>query len=155
MRASTCKSGCVFADAHFWGAGKLVPLLCPDWYAAGLMTGGGRFDSTHGPQVYHSHLFTPLALWLGVVFYFLDVMPMFCPYPTTCEWDAYRKTGVHFCNIGKCQYIMTAKAMLERERARLSREKHPTERQKQKLEDIREQLRKLNAQVWEESERDV
>ena len=40
---------------------------------------------------------------------------MFCPYPTTCEWDAYRKTGVHFCNIGKCQYIMTAKSMLEQE----------------------------------------
>ena len=80
---------------------------------------------------------------------------MFCPYPTTCEWDAYRKTGVHFCNIGKCQYGMTAKVMLERERARLAREKHLTERQKQKLEEIREQLRKLNAQVWEESERDV
>lgn len=119
------------------------------------MTGSGRFDSTHGFQVYHSHLFTPLALWLGVVFYFLDVMPMFCPYPTTCEYDDYWKTGVHYCGAGRCQYIMTAKAMLERERARLAREKHLTERQKQKLEDIREQLRKLNAQVWEESERDV
>ena len=93
--------------------------------------------------------------WLGVVFYFLDVMPMFCPYPTTCEYDDYWKTGVHYCAAGRCQYIMTAKVMLERERARLSREKHPTERQKQKLEEIREQLRKLNAQVWEESERDV
>lgn len=73
---------------------------------------------------------------------------MFCPYPTTCEWDAYRKTGVHFCNIGKCQYIMTAKVML-------ARKKHLTERQKQKLEEIWEQLRKLNAQFWEESERGV
>ena len=86
------------------------------------MTGSGWFDSAHGLQVYHFYPFTPLALRLGVVFYFLDV---------------------------------TAKVMLERERARLSREKHPTERQEQKLEEIREQLRKLNAQVWEESERDV
>ena len=76
-------------------------------------------------------------------------MPMFCPYPTTCEWDAYRKTGVHFCDIGKCQYIMTAKTMLERERARLMKEKHLTERQRQTLEEICEQLRQLSAQVGE------
>lgn len=79
---------------------------------------------------------------------------MFCPYPTTCEYDDYWKTGVHYCAAGRCQYIMTAKVMLERERARLSREKHLTEslteRQKQKLEEIREQLRKLNVQLWEE-----
>lgn len=68
--ASTRKLGCAFADAHSGGAGKLVPLLCPDWYAAGLMTGSGRFDSTHGLQVYHFYPFTPLALWLGVVFLF-------------------------------------------------------------------------------------
>lgn len=82
-------------------------------------------------------------------------MSMFCPYPTTCEYDDYWKTGVHYCAAGRCQYIMTAKAMLEWERARLSREKHPTERQKQKLEEIREQLRKLNAQVWEETKSGV
>lgn len=119
------------------------------------MTGSGWFDSAHGLQVYHFYPFTPLALRLGVVFYFLDVMPMFCPYPTTCEYDDYWKTGVHYCAAGRCQYIMTAKVMLEWERARLFREKHPTERQKQKLEEIREQLQKLNAQFWEESERGV
>ena len=135
--------------------GNWFPLLCPDWYVAGLMTGSGWFDSAHGLQVYHFYPFTPLALRLGVVFYFLDVMPMFCPYPTTCEYDDYWKTGVHYCAAGRCQYIMTAKVMLERERARLAREKYLTERQKQKLEEIREQLRKLNAQFWEESERGV
>lgn len=75
---------------------------------------------------------------------------MFCPYPSTCEYDDYWKTGVHYCGAGRCQYIMTAKAMLERERARLAREKYLTERQKQKLEEIREQLRKLNSRFWEE-----
>ena len=103
-----------------------------------------------GSKYTTSILLRPWPRGWGWFFYFLDVMPMFCPYPTTCEWDAYRKTGVHFCNIGKCQYIMTAKVMLERERARLMKEKHLTERQKQTLEEIREQLRKLNAQFWKE-----
>ena len=119
------------------------------------MDSGGRFDSTHGHQVHHFYPFTPLALRLGVVFYFLDVMPMFCPYPTTCEYDDYWKTGVHYCAAGRCQYIMTAKAMLERERARLMKEKHLTERQKQALEEIRVQLRQLSGQVREERGNDV
>ena len=69
VRASTRKLGCAFADARSGGAGRLVPLLCPDWYAAGLMTGSGWFDSAHGRQVYHFYPFTPLALRLGVVFF--------------------------------------------------------------------------------------
>lgn len=112
-------------------------------YAAGLMTGSGWFDSAHGLQVYHFYPFTPLASRLGVVFYFLDVMPMFCPYPTTCEWDAYRKTGVHFCNIGKCQYSLTAKAMLEHEIGLLEQIRHRTERQEQVLERLYSQLREI------------
>lgn len=68
MWASTRKLGCAFADAHSGGAGRLVPLLCPDWHAAGLMTGSGWFDSAHELQVYHFYPFTPLALRLGVVF---------------------------------------------------------------------------------------
>lgn len=70
VRASTRKLGCAFADARSGGAGRLVPLLCPDWYAAGLMTGSGWFDSAHGRQVYHFYPFTPLASRLGVVFCF-------------------------------------------------------------------------------------
>lgn len=66
---------------------------------------------------------------------------MFCPYPTTCEWDAYRKTGVHFCNIGKCQYSMTAKAILETEIGLLSRLPNRTERQQQVLEKLMREYR--------------
>lgn len=46
------------------------PLPCPDWYACGLQTIGGRFDSTHGRQVHRFYPFPPLASWLGVVFCF-------------------------------------------------------------------------------------
>lgn len=65
---------------------------------------------------------------------------MFCPYPTTCEYDDYWKTGVHYCGAGKCQYGMTAKAMLENEIGKLEQVGHKTERQKQLLEKLREQL---------------
>lgn len=63
---------------------------------------------------------------------------MFCPYPTTCEWGAYRKTGVHFCNIGKCQYGMTAKAMLESEIGKLEQVRHKTQGQKEAIKRLRE-----------------
>ena len=66
---------------------------------------------------------------------------MFCPYPTTCEWDAYRKTGVHFCNIGKCQYSMTAKAMLEQEIRFLAQIRHKTEGQQQALDRLGKKYR--------------
>lgn len=69
---------------------------------------------------------------------------MFCPYPTTCEWDAYRETGVHFCNIGRCQYSMTAKAMLENEIEKLARLPSLTERQQQVLEKLIEQQREAS-----------
>lgn len=65
---------------------------------------------------------------------------MFCPYPTTCEYDDYWKTGVHYCGAGKCQYGMTAKAMLENEIGKLEQVRHKTERQKQLLEKLREQV---------------
>lgn len=110
---------------------------------AGTLSGkplGPRLCRVPGP---FSLIGTPLAFWLGVVFYFLEVMPMFCPYPTTCEWDAYRKTGVHFCNIGKCQYSLTAKAMLEHEIGLLEQIRHRTERQEQVLERLYSQLREI------------
>ena len=77
--ASTRKLGCVFADARSGGAGRLVPLLRPDWYAAGLMTGGGWFDSAHGRQVYHFYPFTPLAFLAGGYFHFREVMSHVLP----------------------------------------------------------------------------
>ena len=67
---------------------------------------------------------------------------MFCPYPTTCEYDDYWKTGVHYCAAGRCQYIMTAKVMLEWEIEQLARIKRRTERQQQVLERLVEQYRK-------------
>ena len=77
--ASTRKLGCVFADARSGGAGRLVPLLRPDWYAAGLMTGSGWFDSAHGLQVYHFYPFTPLAFLAGGYFHFREVMSHVLP----------------------------------------------------------------------------
>lgn len=84
---------------------------------------------------------------------FQEVTPMFCPYPTTCIYDRWRKTGVHSCAMPVCQYGMTAKAMLENEIGKLEQVRHKTERQKQKLEEIRAQLQKLNSQFWEDLRR--
>lgn len=67
---------------------------------------------------------------------------MFCPYPTTCEYDDYWKTGVHYCGAGRCQYNMTAKVMLEHEIGLLEQIRHRTERQEQVLE-------RLYSQLWE------
>ena len=117
------------------------PPICPDWYAAGMMTGSGWFDSAHGLQVYHFYPFTPLALRLGVVFYFLDVMPMFCPYPTTCEWDDFHKAGRHLCLRVKCPYQLTAKAMLEQEIRFLAQIRRPTADQVLTLEKLRKQYK--------------
>ena len=69
-------------------------------------------------------------LWLGVVFYFLDVMPMFCPYPTSCIWYDIKKAGVPFCVLPKCPYRLTAKSMLEQEIALLEGIKRKSEVQK-------------------------
>lgn len=69
-------------------------------------------------------------------------MPMFCPYPTLCERDTYRNTGVHFCSAGKCRYSLTAKAMLERQIRLLEAIRRPTEGQRQVLERLEEQYRR-------------
>lgn len=66
---------------------------------------------------------------------------MFCPYPTTCEYDDYWKTGVHYCAAGRCQYIMTAKSMLEREIRLLAGVKHQTPQQREALERLRRKYR--------------
>ena len=101
------------------------------------MTGSGWFDSAHGLQVYHFYPFTPLALRLGVVFYFLDVMPMFCPYPTTCIFDRYRVAGVHSCSTPVCPFRMQAKTVLEQEIALLEGIRHKTEGQKEAVRRLR------------------
>ncbi|MFQ7593434.1 MAG: hypothetical protein ACLRKZ_05290 [Acutalibacteraceae bacterium] len=35
-----------------------------------------------------------------------------CPYPTVCEYDAYRKTGKHFCERVVCPYALHLGALL-------------------------------------------
>lgn len=35
-----------------------------------------------------------------------------CPYPTVCEYDAYRKTGKHFCERVVCPYALHLDALL-------------------------------------------
>ena len=103
--------------------------------------GGGWCNSAPGLQVYHFYPFTPLASRLGVVFYFLDVMPMFCPYPTTCEWDDFHKAGRHLCLRVKCPYQLTAKAMLEQEIRFLAQIRRPTAGQVLTLEKLRKQYK--------------
>lgn len=87
------------------------------------------------------HPFPPLAVWLGVVSIFLDVIPMFCPYPTTCEWDDFHKAGRHLCLRVKCPYQLTAKAMLEQEIRFLAQIRCRTEGQQQALEKLKKQYK--------------
>ena len=66
-------------------------------------------------------------------FLFSDVMPMFCPYPTTCELDDYHKAGIHLCLRVKCPYHFTAKAMLDHKIKSLEAIRGKTEQQKATL----------------------
>lgn len=68
---------------------------------------------------------------------------MFCPYPTTCEWDDFHKAGRHLCLRVKCPYQLTAKAVLEHEIGLLEQIRHRTERQEQVLERLYSQLREI------------
>ncbi len=36
-----------------------------------------------------------------------------CPYPTVCEYDAYRKTGKHFCERVVCPYAFCVARLME------------------------------------------
>lgn len=36
-----------------------------------------------------------------------------CPYPTVCEYDAYRKTGKHFCERVVCSYAFCVARLME------------------------------------------
>ena len=66
---------------------------------------------------------------------------MFCPYPTTCEYDDFRRTGTHYCGAGQCQYSLTAKAMLENEIQFLERVRGKTEGQKETIRRLREKYK--------------
>lgn len=36
-----------------------------------------------------------------------------CPYPTVCEYDAYRKTGKHLCARVVCPYAFSIARLME------------------------------------------
>ena len=36
-----------------------------------------------------------------------------CPHPTVCEYDAYRKTGKHFCERVVCPYAFCVARLME------------------------------------------
>ena len=36
-----------------------------------------------------------------------------CPYPTVCEYDAFRKTGKHFCERVVCPYAFSIARLME------------------------------------------
>lgn len=36
-----------------------------------------------------------------------------CPYPTVCEYDAFRKTGKHFCERVVCPYAFCVARLME------------------------------------------
>ena len=37
---------------------------------------------------------------------------MLCPYPTACEYDAFRRTGEHTCGRVKCPYRIHTRRIL-------------------------------------------
>lgn len=70
-------------------------------------------------------------------------MPMFCPYPTTCEWDAYRRTGSHVCAHVRCPYHLQAQKILKREVRRLKLLPRRTQAQQARLLVYQEELLRL------------
>ena len=115
------------------------PRTCPEQLAA--KAAGGATPPT-GSKNTTSILLRPW-LRLAVVFYFMDVMPMFCPYPTTCEWDAYRRTGSHVCARVRCPYHLQAQKILEREVHRLKLLQSRTQAQQERLLVYQEELLRL------------
>ena len=112
---------------------------CPEQFVA--KAAGGATPPT-GSKYTTSIILRPW-LRLGVVFYFMDVMPMFCPYPTTCEWDAYRRTGSHVCARVRCPYHLQAQKILEREVHRLKLLQSRTQAQQERLLVYQEELLRL------------
>ena len=90
-------------------------------------------DAYHvGPKTPHFH--APGG-W-GPSFY-PAVLPMICPRPTRCEWDAYPKTGIHLCLRVVCPYRWMTRAILRRRIDRLERCKHRTVQQERELGEAR------------------
>lgn len=46
-----------------------------------------------------------------------------CPYPGTCEFDDFRRSGNHFCMRVTCPYALTVRALLEGRKSYLDENK--------------------------------
>lgn len=68
---------------------------------------------------------------------------MLCPYPTICENDTFRRTGVHVCFLPECPYRLHAIRILETQIAQYKGIKKPTARQLVHLEKLKQQYAEL------------
>lgn len=64
---------------------------------------------------------------------------MMCPYPTTCEFDDYRRTGEHVCARVSCPYHIHARRMIAQKIKRLEGLDERTLRQEDKLEALKKE----------------
>lgn len=68
---------------------------------------------------------------------------MLCPYPTACEYDAFRRTGEHTCGHVKCPFIANTLEILDGQIKKLAAVESRTERQEAHLEKLKAQYAEL------------
>ena len=62
-----------------------------------------------------------------------------CPYPVTCEYDDFRRTGVHFCARVKCPYRIHARKILAGQSKELASLPKRTVKQETRLGELKRQ----------------
>lgn len=68
---------------------------------------------------------------------------MLCPYPTTCEYDTYRRTGEHTCGHVKCPFIANTLEIVDSQIKKLATIVNRTEKQEAQLEKLKAQYARL------------
>ena len=68
---------------------------------------------------------------------------MLCPYPTTCEYDAFRRTGEHTCGRVKCPFIANTLEILDGQIKRLAAVANRTEKQGTHLDKLKARYAEL------------
>lgn len=68
---------------------------------------------------------------------------MLCPYPTTCEYDDYQRTGAHYCSRAKCPYRIHTRRILAGQIRRLASLRDRTEKQEECLSRLKGQYARL------------
>lgn len=63
-----------------------------------------------------------------------------CPYPSRCEYNDYKKTGVHFCALAKCLYQTQALHLISGQTEQLS---SPTVAQENNLAQLKGEINSL------------